>query len=293
MNKKNSAFSLIELSIVILIIGILIAGVTQGSRLVKKSRVTTSKTITNSSPVSSIKNLVVWLDALSQEDFIESLDDGTDIETWYNINPQSTQSYNATQSTESKRPTYVEDGINGLPALEFNRSEGDCMAIADGVDGDSENVTGFLIFQPTATSGEMDLIEKWVWPGPDRKYPYVLRYLTRSSSYLFASYDGTESPVAFVETGVTLTKPILFSFRRLAGQNLKLWANRIQVGETVSDNVSLGTTSNDIDLYIGCRGNNWAYSDGYFGEVVIYNRALKTKERTDVEDYLMKKWKIK
>ena len=40
INKnKNGAFSLIELSIVILIIGILIAGVTQGSRLVREAKI--------------------------------------------------------------------------------------------------------------------------------------------------------------------------------------------------------------------------------------------------------------
>lgn len=52
---KKSAFSLIELSIVILIVGILIAGVTQSSRMVGKSRIKTAKTLTQSSPVGSIK----------------------------------------------------------------------------------------------------------------------------------------------------------------------------------------------------------------------------------------------
>ena len=64
--NKSLAFSLIELSIVILIIGILIAGVTQGSRLVRESRVKTAQTLTQSSDVSSIKDLVLWLDATKE-----------------------------------------------------------------------------------------------------------------------------------------------------------------------------------------------------------------------------------
>jgi len=51
--KKHQAFSLVELSIVILIIGVLIAGVIQGSNLVTKFRIKTAQTLTQSSPVSS------------------------------------------------------------------------------------------------------------------------------------------------------------------------------------------------------------------------------------------------
>ena len=43
ISKPSKAFSLIELSIVVLIIGILIAGVTQGSRLVRQSRLSTAQ----------------------------------------------------------------------------------------------------------------------------------------------------------------------------------------------------------------------------------------------------------
>jgi prepilin-type N-terminal cleavage/methylation domain-containing protein len=65
--KKTLAFSLIELSIVILIVGILIAGVTQGSRLVKESKLKTAISITSSSDVNSIPDLVMWLDATNEE----------------------------------------------------------------------------------------------------------------------------------------------------------------------------------------------------------------------------------
>jgi len=45
-NNRLLAFSLIELSIVVLIVGILIAGVTQGSRLIRESKVKTARTLT-------------------------------------------------------------------------------------------------------------------------------------------------------------------------------------------------------------------------------------------------------
>ncbi|MBU6338893.1 MAG: prepilin-type N-terminal cleavage/methylation domain-containing protein [Rickettsiales bacterium] len=59
--KKNTykAFSLIELSIVILVIGILFAGVMQGRSLIQKSRLKTAQSLTKSSPVSGIYGLLL------------------------------------------------------------------------------------------------------------------------------------------------------------------------------------------------------------------------------------------
>ncbi len=48
-NHIKTAFSLIELSIVILIVGIIIAGITQSSRLVELYRISSAKTQTQSS----------------------------------------------------------------------------------------------------------------------------------------------------------------------------------------------------------------------------------------------------
>ena len=65
----KKAFSLIELSIVILIIGILVAGVTQSSRLLKMMRLQSARSLTNSGPVISINNIVLWVDSVSEESF--------------------------------------------------------------------------------------------------------------------------------------------------------------------------------------------------------------------------------
>ncbi|MFM2200772.1 MAG: hypothetical protein RL769_827, partial [Pseudomonadota bacterium] len=67
--KSPKAFSLIELSIVILIIGILVAGVTQSSRLVKRIRLLTAQNITNSSPVPTIKDLALWYESTLERSF--------------------------------------------------------------------------------------------------------------------------------------------------------------------------------------------------------------------------------
>ncbi len=49
IKNEKLAFSLIELSIVVLLIGILIAGVTQGSRLIRQSKIKTAQNLTKNS----------------------------------------------------------------------------------------------------------------------------------------------------------------------------------------------------------------------------------------------------
>ncbi len=64
--QLKKAFSLIELSVVVLIIGILIAGITQSSRLVRAMKLNTARSLTRSSDVASIRNLTAWFDATAE-----------------------------------------------------------------------------------------------------------------------------------------------------------------------------------------------------------------------------------
>ena len=117
------AFSLIELSIVILIIGILVAGVTQSSRLVSEMRLSSAKRLTQSSPISSIKGLLLWLETSSDNSFDNNVGDGDQVANWYDLNPLSNTKYTLNQSTTANRPTYIKSSTGGIPALKFNNSK--------------------------------------------------------------------------------------------------------------------------------------------------------------------------
>jgi len=49
--SKKVAFSLLELSVVILIIGLLVIGITKGKRIIDQARLRSSLALTNSSPI--------------------------------------------------------------------------------------------------------------------------------------------------------------------------------------------------------------------------------------------------
>lgn len=78
------AFSLIEISMVILIIGILIAGVATANSLIAKSRISSAQTLTISSPINSIKDTALWLESSTDTSFVASeTSNNNALSTWY------------------------------------------------------------------------------------------------------------------------------------------------------------------------------------------------------------------
>ena len=111
--KNKKAFSLIELSIVILIIGIIVAGVTQSSRLVRQFKLSSARTLTQSSPVASIKDLGAWFETTSTDSIKDSEADDSAalttpsyVTTWRDINPTSSIKRNATYVASSGASNY-------------------------------------------------------------------------------------------------------------------------------------------------------------------------------------------
>ncbi|MBM3579265.1 MAG: prepilin-type N-terminal cleavage/methylation domain-containing protein [Alphaproteobacteria bacterium] len=178
MRKK--AFSLVELSIVILIIGVLIAAVGQGLDLLQDSRITAARLITKSSRANSVKGMVFWFEPSLEESFIASeAINGTTISQWKDTNPQSDIkldakagqktdatliTYNvATSGTSGNTsgPTYIEKGLNNLPTLRFTNSDSAFIYLA--VDKRMSNIPNkgmnlFLVM--TYRSGSSSFIDR-------------------------------------------------------------------------------------------------------------------------------------
>ena len=62
--KKNYklGFSLIEISVVVLIIGVLIAAITTGTDLVKRSKLASARNLSSNSSIYGMKDLVLWFE---------------------------------------------------------------------------------------------------------------------------------------------------------------------------------------------------------------------------------------
>ena len=86
-NLYKKAFSLVEISVVVIIIGILIAGVSQGIDLYQDMKLITARSLTLNSRVNRIEDLTMWFESTSEKSFENPNPlDGDRIALWKNIN---------------------------------------------------------------------------------------------------------------------------------------------------------------------------------------------------------------
>ncbi len=284
---KNRAFSLIELSIVVLIIGILIAGVTQGSRLFRQSRLSVAKSLTQNSPVHSITGLILWFETTSEQSFVAGIGDGDVISTWYDINSQAILKNDATQAVANNKPTYIANGINGLPTVSFNAnasgSSGDMLSATYSSDYNSREFTIFVVVKAIKQTTDWGTIVRSRDTG-NGGYTFS-KGNTNNSWRLITETGGTQTNTD--DNSITFDTPFIFSLVRTSTQS-KIFKNGVN---TATSTATYAVNDTEGFLMGGRSDLSWFF-DGYISEVIYYNRFLKTSERQDVENYLSKKWAI-
>jgi prepilin-type N-terminal cleavage/methylation domain-containing protein len=270
--KKPKGFSLIELSIVILIIGIIVASIIGGRKLVTLSNLSKARALTTSSPVAGIEDLTMWWEATSKSSFTTTTPtDGATISTWYDINPQQTVKYNL---TAGDAPTYTANAINGLPAVNFNGSSNFLNFNGNPLIG-----TDFTIFavEQRASSNIGIIIcgvSNWVFG-----YDTNTTVSYRTNNPVNTTVPGYTTPTARIHS---------FTFTPSIGHIAFINGGSRTLSGTPA---SAYLTNTILPSNIGTYSSN--FYTGYIGEIIIFSRVLSDFERTQIEQYLSKKWGIK
>ncbi|GDX35892.1 hypothetical protein LBMAG18_04030 [Alphaproteobacteria bacterium] len=295
ITKYRKAFSLIELSIVILIIGILVAGVTQSSRLINAMRLQSARSQTLGSPVSSIPNLVMWYEPTMEQSFdLNEASDGLEVSTWFDINLQSTSKNNAV-SSGTQRPRYTANCLNGLPCLKFDGN--DYLDTTQNIGGLRASI--FLVISASNVSAGgcctvlINANSAWMLG----KVHFQLDGMANLSSPTgVASYLGYDTTGHYANrNGVLANTAYIYSVVD-RGTSVTLYINGATSGAGTSAGNPSGmiktpTTHNIASWFDGT--NRSRYLNGYIAEIIFYDRDLKNDERVDIEKYLGKKWGIK
>ena len=294
-NFYKKAFSLVEISIVIIVIGILIAGVSQGIDLYQDMRLATARSLTKNSRVNRIPNLISWYETTGENIFSTgttsfqdiSAQDGKKINRWKDSNPNSVYKYDATQTTDANQPKIIFDKDSSLPIVRFDGNPR-YLALPDGTVpyGDSaytvifvSKVDDFGNFGVLG-SGSYDDNKKanafryeslgkmgnYWWPSPDLSS--TINKAFKNKLQIFYFYYNKSGRLLFVD-GVSQGLEIVYSSQR----------------DSTTFNNTIGLTC------VGCSTPE--YLIGSIAELIIYDRALVAKERKDIETYLSKKWAIK
>jgi prepilin-type N-terminal cleavage/methylation domain-containing protein len=305
----KKAFSLIELSIVILIIGILVAGVTQSSRLVSRMKQITVKSLTLNSPISSIKDLYSWHETAMDNSFNEAeTSDSLAITNWYDLNPQTASGkINFNQTNVAAKPLYKTSAINGLSAIYFDGNDFMNTDINTASVLGSQSATFFFVFKPTNALQQGFLItQSYITCGNNIEIGHTTG---NQSSGNFGIHSGCNRATVTGSSIVANNSPVIISMVLLSTpitngnvSNVKIFRNGGNEMTLYADNGGYSSGLGGVyaignyNLYLGVRFDNRsslnAYYSGWIGEVIIFSRALSAQDRKDVEKYLGKKWGI-
>lgn len=301
----KKAFTLIEASVVILVIGILIAGITQGSRFIKDSRLKTAASLTQSSPVASIQDLTLWLESTSEKSFDDAdSTNGHSVTNWYDINPRSLSLANFTQATAANRPTYTDGVLNSLPAIKFTNTGSavtSSFMSTTGFANINSNATVFLVAKTPATLVTQAIISKRV-AAADLGTNIQVNVTTATDGWQFcASVTSSGTQHCYTGgSGITTNKGYVVSmvYFSSSSSGIKFYQNggdALDSADSTPDSVSTSSAMSTT-TYLGKNGLTAAapsfFFNGYLAELIIFDRALKKEERESVQNYLGKKWGI-
>jgi prepilin-type N-terminal cleavage/methylation domain-containing protein len=283
---KPRGFSLIELSIVILIIGIIVAGIIGGKKLISLSNLTKARQLTNSSPVNTIEDLVFWIESTSKASFTTGAAiDGTTITQWNDINSQLTNKKSLTQVFGSG-PTYRDNLINGLPGLAFDGGSSQVLYGSSLTSSDimtNGQFTIFMVGKFNSTKSGGGVMFGFV--EPTTTIPKLdLEYNTIGATI----YYGNNVP-NYVTGTKSITNNFILSGTKDSG-TLYLYING-----ALDNSVAIAPTSAySAPITIGGFTTAGALSSNInVGEIIIFSRNLSDFERQQIEQYLSKKWGIK
>ncbi|MES2961892.1 MAG: prepilin-type N-terminal cleavage/methylation domain-containing protein [Pseudomonadota bacterium] len=275
---RNRAFSLIEVSAVILIIGILIAGVFAGTSIIKRARLQTAESLSKSSPIPGIASNALWLETSLENSISDSeSNDGSLVTSWTD---QKVAGNKSAIDIVGTGPTYA-NTINYVHAIRFADSLGtNHLKISDATFLNNTDYTIVVVEKrQSATAG------------------YFLRTTDSSdvaSNILALGYvsDGVVGHIQTTNYTVTpkvssyaesTNKARVFVFIQDSNLGKKTYINGTLAAQDASTSQLSGVTT----LAIG-KGYT-----GEIGEIAIFTKALTVDDRKSVEDYLTKKWSRK
>ena len=311
--KPPSGYSLLEGSIVLLVIALIVAGAISSSRLVNYMLLATAREVTSNTSITYMRrDIIAWFDSTSEDSFImDEAVDGFSVSNWYETRPYTLGPANAWQAVIGKQPIYVSKAINGIPALEFDGVDDMMTITANYTDslGKPPFYNDFSVVvlaramkeisvvteADSGTDGQTGQAYALFPPSGDTTYPALAE--TSSAGISF----GTNA-VNFFENSDSYTPAIMASPIGYAGPVIilmeyrdgtpRFWLN----GRLVRTGLTSSKEFIFPPFHIGGGPSPWeSYGNfhGYIGEIIIIDRALMNDERKDIFKYLRRKWKLR
>lgn len=294
MKKNISAFSLLELSLVLVVIGILITCLLKGTALASASKMKSAQSLTTSSQVAGIDNMVLWLETTLKGSLTNSansqiLANNDLVASWNDINQQISAKSTVYQATGTKMPTFVADGINGLPSLRFDGIDDMLKNTVSGSTpiclGD-DSYTIAIVWKADSQGVPRYLVSESGSSAATHRVASIYIDAANNSGFVGANNNYISIPVVKGTSYATIVR-----VNNSNTQNVSLWYNANNPTTGASTNASALDLDNSF-FEVGSISNS-AFFSGLISEIIIYDRDLNVEEIKILNNYLSKKYSIK
>jgi competence protein ComGC len=280
MKNIKSGFTILELSIIIIVISIIVAGVIKGVSLVRTSKITNARALTTESKINEIDGIIAWYETTLKDSFVASeMVDGSFVSTWYDISSQENiaQRKNTLSRMFSSGVSFRQDAIASLPSLEFSGNAN--FSLDNLASGNQKYYSIFTVLMPKSQ----------LLSGVDMRF--IDSYIGQDVNKIGISNIGVEivsANTSSVAASFEPLKPYLIGVY-LSDISAKVFVNNVDAISTFS-----GLSVNGFKgLTIGSNSMSQEGFVGYISEIIIFNRILNEKERIILMSYLAKKYKIR
>lgn len=281
---NKNAFSIIEISVVLLIVSVMVAGVATGRSIITKSRLANAQSLTQESIVNDMNDdLIAWYETSLESSFIASeiKTDGFYISKWKDSN-QNALNKNDANAPESNKPFLVQNVFyNSIPGL---RLSGNQYLNFDGSKFVKNSYTVFVVEQRRSGQGENYFIA-----GTNHAVNGNLHIGYRSNFNITQAHYGNDFNTPNIFTAYSPTSPTprihTFLFNNSIGKQYTL------NGKSTYKDSSPQTAP--LDSFNGARIGYYLYGyQGDLAEIIMFKRSLKTEEVEAIESYLGSKYGI-
>ena len=319
---KFQAYSMIEMSLLILIIGILFAGAYQGFNIYNETHLSSSRTLTQNSITSRLQNLAFWYETSYENSFQNNENsNGKSISMWLDRNNQQLVKYNlySAQKTDNKKfnyepttivattgPTYINNGVGGLPSLNFKNTNtsSNFLAMDSNFKFGKDDVTIFAVikfknFENNAVIFDgICLKDSGASTDDDSQAINQCKPLFSAKVNILGypnlsiqNNDGS-SLKSTSNTSFKIKKdvPYIFTFERIFNKSIALYYNG-KLSSSTEENLG------EIDflpLKIGRNAKDLNVNSEFdLSELIMIYGKLKNDHKFEIENYLSKKYSIK
>ena len=288
INKK--AFTIIELSVVILVISVMVVGVLTSKSLIAKSRLANAKSLTRQSVINDMgDDLIAWYETSLEGSFnpSEIKNDDSIISKWKDSNKNTV---NKNDATAVGSPTLVQNVFyNSIPGVRFTGTQ---YFTFNGSKFAKNSYTVFVVEQRSSAKEPNYFISGKNNLGSQYKNTRLTFGYRFNGTIIFSHYyNSVDFPVI---TFKSLTPVIhTFSFNNSKGKEY-FYNGRLSNANSAST-VDPSGQLNSLTSYdlasIGYSGGN-GYYEGDLAEIIMFKRSLKTEEVEAIESYLGSKYGI-